>query len=44
MNSSSVASGLQPLQHQELAVKVLAKQEPITRIAQQEKVSRSLCV
>jgi hypothetical protein len=40
VNSSSVASGLQPLQRQELAVKVLATQEPITRIAQQEKVSR----
>ena len=40
MNSSFVASGLQPLQRQELAVKVLAKQEPLTRIAQQEKVSR----
>ena len=41
MNStSSVASGLQPLQRQEMAVKVLAKQEPITEIAKEEQVSR----
>ena len=41
MNSSfSVASRLQPLQRQEIAVKVLAKQEPITQIANQEQVSR----
>jgi hypothetical protein len=40
VNSSSVASGLQPLQRQELAVKVLSKQEPITQIAHQEQVSR----
>ena len=40
MNSSSVASGLQPLQRQKLAVKVLAKQEPITHLAKQQQVSR----
>lgn len=41
MNStSSVASGLQPLQRQAMAVKVLAKQEPITEIAKKEQVSR----
>ena len=39
-SSSSVASRLQPLQRQEIAVKVLAKQEPITQIANQEQVSR----
>ena len=39
-SSSSVASRLQPLQRQEIAVKVLAKQEPITQIASQEQVSR----
>ena len=38
--SSSVASRLHPLQRQEIAVKVLAKQEPITQIANQEQVSR----
>lgn len=41
MNSTScVASRLQPLQRQEIAVKVLAKQEPITEIAKEEQVSR----
>jgi hypothetical protein len=40
VNPSSVASGLQPLQRQELAVKVLSKQEPVTQIAQREQVSR----
>ncbi|WP_019506146.1 hypothetical protein [Pleurocapsa sp. PCC 7319] len=41
MNStSSVASGLQPLQRQAMAVKVLTKQEPITEIAKEEQVSR----
>ncbi len=40
MNSSSVASGLHPLQRQQLAVQVLSKQEPISQIAQQEQVSR----
>ena len=39
-SSSSVASRLQPLQRQEIAVKVLSKQEPITQIAHQEQVSR----
>ena len=38
--SNCVASGLHTLHRQQLAVKVLSKQEPITRIAQQEKVSR----
>ena len=38
--SSSVASRLHPLQRQEIAVKVLSKQEPITQIAHQEQVSR----
>ena len=38
--SPSVASRLHPLQHQEIAVKVLTKQEPITQIANQEQVSR----
>lgn len=41
MNSSNcVASGLHPLQRQEIAVKVLTKQEPVTQIAQQKQVSR----
>ena len=41
MNStSSVASRLQPLQRQEIAVKVLAQQEPITDIAKEKQVSR----
>ncbi len=41
MNSnSSVASRLQPLQRQEIAVKVLAQQEPITEIAKEKQVSR----
>ncbi len=40
MNSSSVASGLHPHQRQELAVKVLSKQEPITQVAKEEQVSR----
>ena len=41
MNQScSVASGLHPLQRQEIAVKVLAKQEPISHLAKQEQVSR----
>ena len=38
--SSSVASRLQPRHRQEIAVKVLTKQEPITQIANQEQVSR----
>ena len=38
--SNCVASGLHPLQRQEIAVKVLTKQEPITQIAQQKQVSR----
>ncbi len=38
--SSSVASRLHPVQRQEIAVKVLSKQEPITQIANQEQVSR----
>ncbi len=38
--SSSVASALQPRHRQELAIKVLSKQEPISQIAQQEQVSR----
>ena len=38
--SSSVASRLHPLQRQEIAVKVLTKQEPVTQIAHQEQVSR----
>ena len=38
--SSSVASGLYPHQRQELAVKVLSKQENITHLAHQEQVSR----
>ena len=38
--SNCVASHLHPLQRQELAVKVLSQQEPITQIAQQEQVSR----
>ncbi len=38
--SSSVASGLQPLHRQELAVKVLSKREPISHLAKQEQVSR----
>lgn len=40
VNSSSVASGLHPHQRQELAVKVLSKQEPITQVAKEEQVSR----
>ena len=41
MNPSSyVASRLHPHQRQEIAVKVLAQQEPITQIAHQEQVSR----
>ena len=39
-SSSSVASRLLPHHRQEIAVKVLAKQEPITQIANQEQVSR----
>ncbi len=38
--SPSVASRLHPLQRQEIAIKVLTKQEPITQIANQEQVSR----
>ncbi len=38
--SNCVASGLHPLQRQEIAVKVLTKQEPVTQIAQQKQVSR----
>ncbi len=38
--SNCVASSLHPLQRQEIAVKVLTKQEPITQIAKQEQVSR----
>ena len=37
---SSVASGLQSAQGQELAVQVLSKQEPISHLAAQEGVSR----
>ncbi len=41
MNSTdSVASRLQPLQRQQIAVKVLAQQEPITEIAKEKQVSR----
>lgn len=41
MNSTdSVASRLQPLQRQQIAVKVLSQQEPIRKIAHQEQVSR----
>ncbi len=40
MKPSSIASGLQPLQGQELAVKVLSKQEPVSHLAKQEQVSR----
>ena len=41
MNSSpSVASGLQPLHRQDLAVKVLSKKEKISHLADQEGVSR----
>lgn len=39
-SSSSVASRLQPHHRQEIAVKVLSKQEPISHIAHQEQVSR----
>ena len=38
--SSSVASALHPNERQQLAVKVLSKQEPITQIAKQKQVSR----
>ena len=38
--SSSVASRLHPLYRQEIAVKVLSRQEPISQIANQEQVSR----
>ncbi len=38
--SSSVASRLHPVQRQEIAVKVLSKQEPVSQIANQEQVSR----
>lgn len=38
--SSSVASRLHPLHRQEIAVKVLSRQEPITEIAKEEQVSR----
>ncbi len=34
--SSSVASRLHPVQRQEIAVKVLSKQEPVSQIANQE--------
>ncbi len=41
MNSSpSVASGLQPLHRQDLAVKVLSKKSKISHLAHQEGVSR----
>ena len=41
MNSTfSVASHLQPSHRQEIAVKVLSQQEPITQIAQEKQVSR----
>lgn len=41
MNPSSfVASRLHPLERQEIAVKVLSRQEPISQIANQEQVSR----
>ena len=39
-SSSSVASGLQPLHRQDLAVKVLSKKEKISHLAHQEGVSR----
>ena len=39
-SSSSVASRLEPRHRQELAFKVLSKQEPISQIATQEQVSR----
>ncbi|PSB09564.1 hypothetical protein C7B62_12805 [Pleurocapsa sp. CCALA 161] len=38
--SPSVASGLQPLHRQDLAVKVLSKKEKISHLAHQEGVSR----
>ena len=38
--SNCVASALHPLQRQEIAVKVLTKQEPVTQIAKEEQVSR----
>ena len=41
MNQScSVASSLHPLHRQQLAMKVLSKQEPISHLAKQEQVSR----
>ena len=40
MNSSSVASGLHPNERQELALKVLSKQELITQLAKKKQVSR----
>ena len=38
-SSSSVASSLQPHHRQELAVKVISKQEPVSHMARKEKVS-----
>ncbi len=38
--SPSVASALQPLHRQDLALKVLAKKEKISHLAHQEQVSR----
>ena len=41
MNSTdSVASSLQPRHRQQIAVKVLSQQEPITQIAKEKQVSR----
>ncbi len=39
-SSSSVASSLQPHHRQELAVKVISQQEPVSHMARKEKVSR----
>lgn len=40
MNSFSIASGLHSNERQELTVKVLSKQEPITQLAKEKQVSR----
>ncbi|MGK7930122.1 MAG: hypothetical protein AB4041_01635, partial [Microcystaceae cyanobacterium] len=39
-STDSVASRLKPTQRQELAVKMLSKEKPVSRIAREEKVSR----
>jgi hypothetical protein len=39
-SSSSIASRLQPRHRQELAVKILSKHQPISHLAEKEKVSR----